>query len=164
MSVLPKALLLFWVQRIHYQKKPLSTHINSFSFSRRVSSVRSFSHVQLFSTPWTAACQASLSITNSQSLLKLLSIESVRPSNHLIILFIYLAALGLCCCAQAFFGCTREGYSCCSARASLYGGFSCCGAQALAHSASVVVAYGLSCSAACGIFLDQGLNLCLLHW
>ena len=41
-------------------------------------------HVQLFATPWTAAHQASLSITNSRSLLKLLSIESVMPSNHLI--------------------------------------------------------------------------------
>ena len=43
------------------------------------------SHVQLFSTPWTAALQASLSVTNSQSLLKLMSIESVMPSNHLIL-------------------------------------------------------------------------------
>ena len=43
------------------------------------------SHVQLFATPWTAARQASLSITNSQSLLKLMSIESVIPSNHLIL-------------------------------------------------------------------------------
>ena len=41
------------------------------------------SRVQLFVTPWTAACQASLSITNSQSLLKLMSVESVMPSNHL---------------------------------------------------------------------------------
>ena len=43
------------------------------------------SHVRPFATPWTAACQASLSITNSQSLPKLISIESVMPSNHLII-------------------------------------------------------------------------------
>ena len=43
------------------------------------------SHVQLFATPWIAACQASLSITNSWSLLKLMSIESVMPSNHLIL-------------------------------------------------------------------------------
>ena len=50
-----------------------------------ISSVQSLSHVQLFATPWTAACQASLSISNSQSLLKLLSIESVMPSNHLIL-------------------------------------------------------------------------------
>ena len=49
------------------------------------SSVQSLSHVQLFATPWTAACQASLSITNSQSLLKLMSIESVMPSNHFIL-------------------------------------------------------------------------------
>ena len=42
-------------------------------------------HVQLFATPWTAARQTSLSITNSQSLLKLVSIESVMPSNHLIL-------------------------------------------------------------------------------
>ena len=48
-------------------------------------SVQSLSHVQLFVTPWTAACQASLSITNSWSLLKLVSIESVMPSNHLIL-------------------------------------------------------------------------------
>jgi len=49
------------------------------------SSVQSLSHVWLFATPWTAARQASLSITNSQSLLKLMSIESVTPSNHLIL-------------------------------------------------------------------------------
>ena len=42
-------------------------------------------HVRLFATPWTIAHQASLSITNSQSLLKLMSIESVMPSNHLIL-------------------------------------------------------------------------------
>ena len=49
------------------------------------SSVRSLSHVQLFVTPWTAARQASLSIINSGSLLKLMSIESVMLSNHLIL-------------------------------------------------------------------------------
>jgi len=49
------------------------------------SSVQSLSHVQLFVTPWTAAHQASLSITNSLSLLKLMSIESVMPSHHLIL-------------------------------------------------------------------------------
>ena len=47
-----------------------------------ISSVQSLSHVQLFATPWTPARQASLSITNSQSLLKLMSIESVIPYNH----------------------------------------------------------------------------------
>ena len=48
------------------------------------SSVQSLSHVQIFVTPWTAAHKASLSITNSQRLFKLMSIESVMPSNHLI--------------------------------------------------------------------------------
>ena len=56
-------------------------------FMLQLSSVQSLSRVQLFATPWTAARQASLSITNSHSLLKLVSIttESVMPSNHLII-------------------------------------------------------------------------------
>ena len=49
------------------------------------SSVQSLSRVRLFVTPWTAARQASLSITNSRSLLRLMSIESVMPSNHLIL-------------------------------------------------------------------------------
>ena len=49
------------------------------------SSVQSLSHVWLFATPWIAACQASMSITNSRSLLKLMSIESVMPSSHLIL-------------------------------------------------------------------------------
>ena len=63
---------------------------------QQFSSVQSLSHVQLFATPWTVACQASLSITNSWSLLKLKSIKLVMPSNHLI----------LCCllssCLQSF--------------------------------------------------------------
>ena len=50
-----------------------------------VSSVQLLSHVRLFATPWTASRQASLAITNSQSLLKLMSIESVMPSSHLIL-------------------------------------------------------------------------------
>ena len=49
-----------------------------------VAVVQSLSHVQLFATPWTAACQASLSFTISRSLLKLMYIESVMPSNQLI--------------------------------------------------------------------------------
>ena len=63
---------------------------DQFIFESRVlnyplSSVQSLSRVQLFVTPWSVACQASLSITNSQSLLKLMSIELVMPSNHLIL-------------------------------------------------------------------------------
>ena len=59
-----------------------------FSYSRRekvFSSVQLLSRVRLFATPWTAVHQASLSITNSQSLPKLMSIESVMPSSHLIL-------------------------------------------------------------------------------
>ena len=56
-----------------------------FSTSVQFSSVQLLSHVRLFATPWTVACQGSLSNTNSWSLLKLMSIESVMPSNHLIL-------------------------------------------------------------------------------
>ena len=63
----------------HTIVKQLSSNLKKFS------SVQSVSRVQLFSSPWTAACQASLSITNSWSLLKLMSIKSVMPSNHLIL-------------------------------------------------------------------------------
>ena len=58
---------------------------NKVASSVQFTSVQSLSHVWLFVTPWTAALQASLSITNSQSLPKLMSIESVMPSNHLIL-------------------------------------------------------------------------------
>ena len=51
----------------------------------KISSVQSFNCVQLFVTPWTAAFQASLALTNSWNLLKLMSIESVMPSNHLLL-------------------------------------------------------------------------------
>ena len=53
--------------------------------SVQFSSVQSLSHVRFFATPWTAAGEASPSITNSQSLLKLMPIELVMPSNHLIL-------------------------------------------------------------------------------
>ena len=56
-------------------------------------SVQSLSHVQLFATPWTAAHQASLSFTTSRSLLKLMSIDSVMPSNHFILCSPFLLLL-----------------------------------------------------------------------
>ena len=65
--------------RVQFCKMSLTAVPSEFS------SVQSLSCVQLFATPWTVAHQASLSITNSQSSLKLLSIESVMPSNHLIL-------------------------------------------------------------------------------
>ena len=55
-----------------------------YQLTYQFSSVQSLSRVRLSATPWTAACQASLSITNSWSLLKFMSIESVMPPNHLI--------------------------------------------------------------------------------
>ena len=58
-------------------------------------SVQSLSGVWLFETSWTAACQASLSITNSMSLLKLRSIESVMPSNHLILCHLLFLPLSI---------------------------------------------------------------------
>ena len=66
------------------------------------SSVQSLSCVQLLATPWTAACQASLSITNSWSLLKLMSIESVTPSNHLILCHPLLLLPSIFCSMRVF--------------------------------------------------------------
>ena len=65
--------------------------ITGLNHLKTLSSVQSLSGVRIFATPWTAARQASLSITNFQSLLKLMSIESVMPSDHLIL-----------CCALLF--------------------------------------------------------------
>ena len=64
---------------------PCVHQLFSMSASLFVVVVQSLSHVRLFATPWTKACQASLSFTISWSLLKLTSIESVMPSNHLIL-------------------------------------------------------------------------------
>ena len=66
---------------LYSEQKQYLTHCSSDQFS----SVQSLSHVWLFAAPWTAAHQASLSITNSWSLLKLMPIELVMPSNHLIL-------------------------------------------------------------------------------
>ena len=68
----------------------MSTHLilhvgENTKFLLNFSSVQSLSHVSLFANPWTAAHQASLSITNSWCLPKLMSIESVMPSNHLVL-------------------------------------------------------------------------------
>ena len=63
----------------------LCNNLNGKEFEKRISWVQSLSRVQLLATPWIAAHQASLSITNSQSLPKLMSIESVMPSSHLIL-------------------------------------------------------------------------------
>ena len=66
---------------------------------------------------------------------------------------------------RAFSSCGEQGLlSGYGAWDSHFGGFSCFGAWALAHVGSVAAAHGLSCPAACGIFLDQGLNPRSLHW
>ena len=70
-------------KKARFQSCPLT--VLSTAARRKLSSVQWLSHVQLFVTPWTAACQASLSITSSWSSLRLTSIESVMPFNHLIL-------------------------------------------------------------------------------
>jgi len=71
-----------WIIRFLYTFMPIICGLRAFL---KVSSVQSLSHVQLFATPWIAARQASLSITNSRSSPKLMSIESVMPPSHLIL-------------------------------------------------------------------------------
>ena len=71
----------FYIFKLTFLYNGLIKYIAKMHFS----SFQLLSHVQLFATPWTAVCQASLSIMNSQSLLKLMSIQLVMPSNHLIL-------------------------------------------------------------------------------
>ena len=77
-----------WVRKISWRRKWKHTlvflHGKSYG-QRSLNSVQSLSRVWLFATPWTAALQASLSISNSQSLLRLMPNETVIPSNHLIL-------------------------------------------------------------------------------
>ena len=77
---------------------------------------------------------------------------------------LFMAALSLHCCAWTFLSIESRGYSSCGARASHCSGFSCWGAWALGAQASVAAACGLSCYLACGIFPNQGSNMCPLHW
>ena len=92
-------------------------------------------------------------------------------------LFYLLAVLGLHCCVDFFSSCSNQGLLCSwDAPASPCSRFSCCGVRALgawdsgaaapsfSGLGSIVVTLRLSCSAACGIFPDQGSNLCLLYW
>ena len=89
----PHSLLLFtiqiqWILSPHRQLCVSHPWACPFTFTPPSPRSVQFSHSVMYSSlqpPWTAACQASLSITNSQSLLKLMSIESVVPSNHLIL-------------------------------------------------------------------------------
>ena len=74
-------LIIKWIAKTALKEKQMWERPSYLIFS----SIQLLSSVRLFATPWTIACQASLSITNSQSLLKLISIELVMPSNHLIL-------------------------------------------------------------------------------
>ena len=71
-------------------------------------------------------------------------------------IYLFFTVLGLHCCTWAFSGCSEWASHC--------SGFSYCEAQALRHMGSVVVGQELSCPAACGVFLHQGLNPCPPHW
>ena len=81
---------LFLLQSLLPAPGPLERVLWPRWVSPSFSSVQSLSRVRLFAAPWTVAHQASLSITNSQSLLKLMSIESVMPSSHLILCHLFL--------------------------------------------------------------------------
>ena len=84
---------------------------------------------------------------------------------NVFILFIYFWLCWVLLLCAGFLQLQRAGATLrCGVRASHCGGFSCRGTRALGAWASVVVAHGLSCSAAYGIFPDQGQNLCPLHW
>ena len=76
------------LQDVRYQEehvpKDFNVHVDA-QVIQLFSSVQLLSHVRLFATAWSAACQAFLSITNSRSLLKLMSVKSMMPSNHLIL-------------------------------------------------------------------------------
>ena len=79
--------LVYWQQEsVYYIRLELKlNHVSLVVEQVLIQSVRLLSHVQLFTTPWTATHQSSLSITNSRSLLKLMSFELVVPSNHIIL-------------------------------------------------------------------------------
>ena len=93
--------------------------------------------------------------------------HSVSTFSFIIIIFKCLFIFGLAgfsVLLGLFLSCSEQLLSRPGARASHCGGFSCCRAQALASTHSVISVHGLSCSEARGIFPDQGLNPCLLHW
>ena len=87
--------------QMNYYTKQEQTHkpqkpTYAYQKKKKLTSVQLLSHVRLFVTPWTAAHQASLSITNSRSLPKLMSIDSVVPSNHLILCHPLLLLSSIC--------------------------------------------------------------------
>ena len=91
---------------------------------------------------------------------------NLRAHEKNLIIYLFVAALGLGFCMRAFsgWGWGRAATLRCGAQASHCCGCFCCRARTLGTGPSAVVAHGLSCSTACEIFLDQGLNACPLHW
>ena len=79
-------------------------------------------------------------------------------------IYLFLAALGLCYCARAFSRCSEWGLLFAAVRGLLIAVAFLVTDHGLQSTALVVVVHGLSCFAACGIFLDQGSNPCSLHW
>ena len=84
-NLLPKKKSRHYLYKIDISRDIHCTVFKEYTMTQTSVQFCSLSHVQLFETPWTAAHQASLSINNSWSLLKLMSIESLMPSNHLIL-------------------------------------------------------------------------------
>ena len=82
---LAQEIRLSFIKTLLYKQGMLHQSFDHNIFQLQFSSVQSLSRVCLFETPWIQACQASLSITNSQSLLKCMPIESVMPHSHLIL-------------------------------------------------------------------------------
>ena len=150
--------------------------------------VKSLSRVQLLATPWTAAHQAPPSMGFSRQEywsgvpLPSPGLILVDPSSHqlcplkkltphfwaqgLLFAFFHLPhCTGSSLLCKFFSSRGEQGLlSSHGTRTSHCGSFSCCGARALGQVGSVVVAHGLHCPRACGIFLDQGSNPCPLHW
>ena len=88
--ILPLELLVpspvtFWMIQFWWYHSTLEFLLFYWNSLVQFNSVQSLSHVWLFATPWLSACQSSLSITNSQSWLRLTSIKSVMPSSHLVL-------------------------------------------------------------------------------
>ena len=95
--------MLSEIDKCHTSTRKPKTKWSTFHLHNRLFVVQSLHHVILFVTPWTAACQGSLSITNSRSFLKLMSIKSVMPSSCLILCCPLLLQPSIFCSIQGLF-------------------------------------------------------------
>ena len=108
--------------------------------------------------------RAGLDHSSASAVLKCFSLSTPFFSSSSFFFFFFFGCV-LRCCVWAFSSCCKRGATLCwRARASHCGGFSCCGARGPRARVSVVAVNGPSCSAACGIFPDQGSNPGSLHW